>query len=59
MLVLEGGFDATFSIINLKKKLLISLKAKVNVSNVAILVDIKFTNSFTTRQCTKILELKI
>lgn len=43
MLAPEGGFEITFSFINLDRKGLVYLKAQVNGSNMIMLIDTKIT----------------
>lgn len=59
MLSSKGDFKATFLIISPGRKGLVYLKALVNGSNVAILIDTRATNSFMTPECTKRLKVEM
>ena len=59
MTVGEGGFHASLSIVNLGRKGLVYLWAKVAGSHVAMLLDTGATNSFMTSECARRLKLVV
>ena len=59
MTVREGGFHASLSTVNLGKKGLVYLWAKVASSHIAMLFDIGATNSFITSECARRLKLVV
>ena len=59
LLVAEGGFDATLSLVSPTKKGLVYLKGQVNGTNVSRLIDTGASNSFMTPRCTERLKVEV
>lgn len=59
VIVPKSRFDATFSLVDPSRKWLVYLKMQVNRTNVLMLADTGTTNSFTTPECTKKLNMVV
>ena len=59
LLVAEGGFEATHSLVSRTKKGLVYLKGQVNGTNVSMLIDTGASNSFMTPRCPERLGVEV